>query len=80
MSMFTKIRLIANNDDADPTVFGKCKACDGIVVCYLCNESIYPMRPEANDWDWWVACSNPDCINNYGEGLFQDLIEWAKTL
>lgn len=29
-------------------------------------------------WDWWDYCSNKDCINHEGEGVFQDIVKWIE--
>ena len=54
----------------------KCRACGSHVSTYNANGPLIGARPEASEWDWWVACDNADCEHAYGEGLFQELIEW----
>jgi len=59
-------------------VVGDCRACGSPVSEYASNEDLKRVRPEADaeGWDWWVACDNEDCKNHYGEGQFQNDIEW----
>lgn len=54
-----------------------CKACKWPVVSILCNDNCATTEPYS-DWDWWVYCSNPVCINHNGEGKFQQDIDWIK--
>ena len=58
-------------------VYGKCVKCHSDVFDYTCNGDLISKRPEAIEWDWWVSCSNEKCENNYGEGVFQNDIEWV---
>ena len=53
-----------------------CKVCGAHVSTYNANTHTVIQRPEAAEWDWWVACDNAECEHAYGEGLFQDEIEW----
>jgi hypothetical protein len=55
----------------------RCGVCGCHVSTYNANASVIAQRPEADDWDWWVACDNANCEHAYGEGLFQNPIGWV---
>src|ERR1039458_8463232 len=55
-----------------------CRSCGAHVSTYNANQPFVNYRPEAEIWDWWVACDNADCEHAYGEGLFQCLPSWIK--
>ena len=57
-------------------VVGSCKTCGQRVASYLCNASVIDKRPEAGKWDYWMACTNPQCGNHYGEGYLWDHPSW----
>lgn len=57
-------------------VAGTCRACDGQVAHYVCNSSLIAVRPEAAEWDWWLACTNKTCVHHQGEGVFQVSPAW----
>ena len=64
-------------DDANyEGIRGVCNTCGHDVASYLCNASVIKHRPEAAHWDWWVACTNPECEHHYGCGYFQDEPTW----
>lgn len=52
-----------------------CADCGSAIVELHCRHA--DIKPYS-EWDWWVYCSNPICENHIGEGLFQNIIEWAK--
>ena len=54
----------------------KCLVCRSDVHHYVCNGDLIKVRPDAADWDWWTACDNVDCVNHYGEGMFQHRPSW----
>ena len=54
-----------------------CRECGSHVSGYNCNDVLLSMRPEAKDWDWWLACDNADCQHARGEGLFQRKPDWV---
>jgi hypothetical protein len=54
-----------------------CSLCGSHVSGYNANESVINERPEADAWDWWLACDNADCVNSYGEGIFQGRPDWV---
>lgn len=54
-----------------------CADCGSHVSGYNANQSVIDRRPEAAEWNWWLACDNADCPRAYGEGLFQDWPEWV---
>jgi hypothetical protein len=54
-----------------------CVLCGFHVSGYNCNADLISERPEAADWDWWLACDNAECIHSYGEGLFQIYPDWV---
>lgn len=62
--------------------YGVCVNCGSEVLDFTCNYDFYILRddPEkglACEWDWWLLCENVDCINHYGEGVWQDTPEWV---
>ena len=64
-------------DRHDPSKYGYfCKVCGTHASSYNCNASLIAERPEAEEWDWWIACDNADCCNAYGEGFFQGKPDW----
>lgn len=66
------------HDDDAPCCRGNfCKDCGAHVSGYNCNAALLDQRPEAEGWDWWLACDNADCKNARGEGLFQSLPKWV---
>jgi hypothetical protein len=56
-----------------------CAACGSPVSTYNANSDVIDQRPEASEWDWWCACDNANCVHAYGEGLFQDALDWVKN-
>lgn len=54
-----------------------CKDCGSHVSGYNCNSDLVAFRPEAIEWDWWMACDNADCKHAYGEGIWQDDPDWV---
>ncbi|WP_459252796.1 hypothetical protein [Paraburkholderia sediminicola] len=54
-----------------------CVACGSPVSTYNANADLINQRPDANDWDWWCACDNADCVHAYGEGIFDEPLEWT---
>ena len=63
------------NDPANPEWL--CAACGAPVLTYTSNADLVNERPDAIDSDWWAACGNGECANHHGEGLFQDIPDWA---
>ena len=65
--------------DRHPPKYGyHCRACSCTASSYNCNACIIDARPEAFEWDWWMACDNADCVNSYGEGFFQFPPDWIE--
>ena len=54
---------------------GTCRDCSWPVVDACCNDGLAVTEPYC-DWDWWIYCSNPTCVNHVGEGVFQNNPEW----
>lgn len=54
---------------------GTCRECGSQVADY--NGELIASRPEAETWDWWLSCTNPECKRHHGEGVFQDSLEWV---
>jgi len=69
--------IILSTKDSMGTM-GTCTKCASDVIGYTCNYDLINKRPEANKWDWWYACSNELCSNHYGEGVFQNTLDWCK--
>jgi len=59
-------------------VVGTCGDCGSEVLDFCCNDDLVKHRVGAEEWDWWVMCSNPKCKKYYGEGVFQYDVEWMK--
>lgn len=59
---------------------GICRDCGCDVARYTCNSQMIQVRPEASEWDWWVACTNASCKNHYGEGVFQGSPTWIGAV
>jgi hypothetical protein len=57
-------------------VVGSCSDCGGGVASYLCNDSVILIVPEAEEWDYWIACTNPSCRHHRGEGYLMDRPAW----
>jgi hypothetical protein len=57
-----------------------CVTCGARVSCYTSSPTLHALRPEAVDWDWWVACDNAACPHSYGEGEFQGAPDWVRAL
>ena len=58
---------------------GECTACGWECETFCYNFVEYrPAKDGANDW--WVCCSNKDCLNHYGDTYGQsDEPEWWAT-
>lgn len=54
-----------------------CKECKTAVTFICCNAKFRKEEHDAKNWDWWMRCSNKECINSKGEGIFQDDPEWV---
>ncbi len=67
-----------HGDDATCCKDNYCKDCGAHVSGYNANAQLISYRPEAETWDWWIACDNADCKHAYGEGLFQFLPDWVE--
>lgn len=57
-----------------------CKACGENVSVYNCNPGFVFHRPDAEEWDWWMACDNAACEHAHGEGKFQELPDWVGRM
>ncbi|WP_456057513.1 hypothetical protein [Aliiroseovarius zhejiangensis] len=54
-----------------------CSECGGSVSLYLASKEVVAVRPEASRSDYWIACDEPSCINNYGDYMFQEEPDWV---
>lgn len=70
-------KILSDKEKIDSTGH-TCKKCGREVFEYTCNKEICEQRKEASQWDWWASCSNEDCENHYGEGFYQDRVEWIN--
>jgi hypothetical protein len=68
--------MLAAVDRHHRPIARRCKCCGSTISTYNANPSLVALRPEAVNWDWWAACDNADCEHAYGEGYFQDPLDW----
>lgn len=52
-----------------------CKDCGWPIIDACCNGDFTNFK-DSKEWDWWNYCSNKNCKNHGGEGVFQDLLDW----
>lgn len=67
-----------HQDDSECCKHNFCRACGAHVSGYNANGDVIAVRPEAIEWDWWIACDNADCEHAFGEGLFQTTPDWVE--
>jgi hypothetical protein len=69
------MKIIAEQDFCG--IMGNCIVCGSPVAHYTCNDPLIAVRDEAQDWDWWASCTNEKCSHHYGQGVFQNKINWV---
>jgi len=57
-------------------LIGGCKVCGGPIADWLCNAPLVALLPEAAGHDYWMNCTNKQCVNNTGAGYLQDDPPW----
>jgi hypothetical protein len=55
----------------------KCKSCGWPIVDAVCTDEFDNFK-DADQWDWWLYCSNKGCDNHDGEGVWQDTPKWVE--
>lgn len=57
----------------------KCIVCASPVEVKVCDLEYIKTNPAAEEWDYWIHCSNEECENQIGEGHFQHYPDWVYT-
>jgi hypothetical protein len=54
-----------------------CRDCGWPIIDACCNDSFNDFK-DAEEWDWWMYCSNKGCANHEGTGVFQVWPNWIE--